>query len=114
MTTVPDATDASDATGPTVEGTASEPFPQPSEGGSLRLPLSPTGADRVRPATSFAARWDIESLDRFQIRLAEADARRQLVVSQPLQQGPASETSPSGTPSERASGSLCHTPDRIG
>lgn len=51
MTTVPDATDASDATGPTVGGTDSEPFPQPSEGGSLRLPLSPTGADRVRPVT---------------------------------------------------------------
>ncbi len=55
MTTVPDATDASDANGPTVGGTDSstgssidsEPF----QGGSLRLPLSPTGADRVRPVT---------------------------------------------------------------
>ncbi|WP_414654418.1 hypothetical protein [Intrasporangium sp.] len=55
MTTVPDATDASDATGPTVGGADSEPFPEPfpepSQGGSLRLPLSPTGADRVRPVT---------------------------------------------------------------
>ena len=51
MTTVPDATDATDATGPTVGGTDSEPFPQPPQGGSLRLPLSPTGADHVRPVT---------------------------------------------------------------
>ena len=50
MTTVPDvtdATDASDATGPTVGGTDSEPL----QGGPLRLPLSPTGADHMRPVT---------------------------------------------------------------
>ena len=55
MTTVPDATDASDANGPTVGGTDSSTDSSidsvPFQGGSLRLPLSPTGADHVRPVT---------------------------------------------------------------
>ena len=55
MTTVPDATDASDASGPPVGGTDSSTDSGIDSGqfhgGSLRLPLSPTGADHVRPVT---------------------------------------------------------------
>ena len=59
MTTVPDATDASDASGPPVGGTESSTDSGIDSGtdsgqfhgGSLRLPLSPTGADHVRPVT---------------------------------------------------------------
>ena len=51
MTTVPDATDVPDASGPPVGGTDSGTDSEAFQGGSLRLPLSPTGADHVRPVT---------------------------------------------------------------
>jgi hypothetical protein len=51
MTTVPDATDVPDASGPPVGGTDSARDSEAFQGGSLRLPLSPTGADHVRPVT---------------------------------------------------------------